>query len=390
MNLRNVCHDKIIKVWKAFLNWNPRKRAIVLGSTFVGVIALLMLMNALMTYIQNKELLKAQAAPIPVITAQVHNVIAPESIEAVGNMQAILSVPVSFDADGVIDHLFVKDGEDVTQGELIATLDSRADQAQLASYQSNLALQKANYQRMQSIMNTGAISQQMLDAQKAAWQQAVAQVTQQQLVVGQKKFYAPFDGVLSNFTASAGSYLAKGTAIANLVQEAPLVVQYTLPVSDRPIIELGQAVIVSSAAYPEQTFTGIVSYAAPVASSTSGTIILQATVENKDFLLLPGMFVSVSQMVNPNRELPMVPDVALMTDIVGQYVFKVEGTTVRKVYVKVSENIGNLVPVESGLNVGDTVVIAGQQKLKDGSKITNLDDPALVFQIMGDSKGAGS
>lgn len=376
--------------WNIFIKWPPKKRAVVVGSVFGGIILLWILISSIVSYIENQELLKAQNAPIPVITAKVQNVTAPQSIDAVGNMQAILSVPVSFNATGVISKIYVKDGEQVKKGQLIAALDSRGDMAQLQSYQANLALQKANYQRMLSIRNSGAISQQMLDSQKALWQQAVAQVNQQQLFIEQKSFYAPFDGVLSNFSMSSGSYLAQGTAIATLVQEAPLVVQFTLPVSDRPQIELGQPVTVTSAAYPNQVFSGVLSYASPVASSTSGTMALQATIPNPDFLLLPGMFVSVSELVNPNRQLPMVPDVALMSDIVGQYVFKVEGDHVHKVYVTVGQSIGNLVPINTGLLVGDTVVIAGQQKLNDGTTVTDLDDPKLVSEVLNDTYGADS
>ena len=379
-----MLRNKLNQAWRVFLSWPPKKRASVLAIVFGSVILLFILINAITTYLENEALLKAESAPIPVITAQVSNVVAPQTIEAVGNMQAILSVPVSFDVDGVVKQISVKDGQQVKKGQLIASLDARSDTAQLQSYQANLALQKATYQRMRSIENTGAISQQMLDGQKALWLQAGAQVSQQQLVIEQKKFYAPFNGVLSNFTVSSGSYLAKGTAIATLVQEAPLVVQYNLPVSDRPQIEIGQPVVVNSPAYPNQSFTGVLSYISPVASSTSGTMTLQATIQNTDFLLLPGMFVSISQMVNANRLLPMVPDVAVMSDIVGQYVFKVNGTRVQKVYVTVGQNIGNLVPVNSGLAVGDTVVIAGQQKLGDGNTIINLDNPKLTAQILAD------
>lgn len=380
-------------LWQIFLNWPPRKRAYALAMVFGSLVLLFILINALSNYIENQAILKAETAPVPVITAKVQNVTAPQSIEAVGNMQAILSVPVSFDTDGVLSQIAVNDGQQVKKGQLIASLDDRADVAQLQSYLANLDLQKSTYQRMMSIRSTGAVSQQMLDSQKASWQQALAQVNQQKIVIEQKKFYAPFDGVVSNFTVSSGSYLAKGTAIATLVQEAPLVVQYTLPVADRPIIELGQPVTVTSAAYPGQQFSGVLSYVAPVASNTSGTMILQATVANRDFLLLPGMFVSISQMVNPTRQLPMVPDVALMTDVVGQYVFKLQGNSVRKVYVSAGEPIGNMVPINSGLNVGDTVVIAGQQKLNDNSLITQLNDPALVAQILkdiGETPGANS
>lgn len=374
------------KIWVTFLSW-PRKKRIIVTSLIVAILVVVITAtNVISSYLEQQAAVKAQAAPVPVITAKANLTTAPLTLSAVGTMQAILSVPVSFDADGVLASINAKAGQQVKKDQIIATLDSTADLAQLKYYQANLVLQQASYQRMLSIKDTGAISQQMLDSQKASVVQAQAQVDQQQAILNQKTFKAPFAGVLSNITGSNGSYLAKGTAIATLVQEAPLYVQFTLPVSDRPMIELGQAVTVTSGAYVGQSFKGILSYVAPQANSDSGTMTLQATIDNPDFLLLPGMFVSVSQLVNPNRQLLTVPDVAVMTDIVGQYVFKVEGTQVRKIYVNAGESIGGLTPISSGLNPGDTVVIAGQQKLNDQSPITLLSDPSLVNQINNDTQ----
>ena len=374
-----------VSMQQVFLSWSIKKRVYVLLFGFSLLLFLGIFISVIEDYAEKEALLKAQNAPVPVITTKATLTTVPESLTAVGNMQAILSVPVSFDADGVLASLYVKDGQQVRKGQLIASLDTRADMAQLQYYQANYALQEANYRRMLSIRNSGAISAQMLDGQKANVIQAQAQVNQQQAVIQLKYFYAPFDGVLSNFSASSG-YLAKGTAIASLVQEAPLYVQYTLPVSNRPLLELGQTITVTAAAYPGQEFKGILSYVAPQANTDSGTMTLQATVDNPDFLLLPGMFVSVSQLVNPNRQLLSIPDVAVMTDIVGQYVFKVVGLNkVQKVYVNTGESIGNRVPVFSGLAAGDTVVIAGQQKLNDGNYISTLNDPELVKQILADA-----
>src|SRR5262249_24099265 len=148
-----------------------------------------------------------------------------------------------------------------------------------------------------------------------------------------------------------------------LVQEAPLVVQYTVPSSYRPDIELGQNVTVTSSTYPGKAFKGILNYVAPQVNPASGTITLQAMVDNRDFLLLPGMFVSVSHLLNAERKLLMILDVALMTDITGQYVFKVNGTTVQKIYVTTGVISGNYTEIVKGLAPEDIVVTAGQQKL---------------------------
>ena len=395
LNLRNLgllLQRRSLEAWRIFCSWPVKKRVIVAVSVLAALIVLLIVVNLIEDYAEKEALLKAENAPVPVITTSANMTTVPQSLTGVGNMQAILSVPVSFDADGVLANLYVKDGQQVKKGQLIAALDTHADMAQLQYYQANYALQEANYRRMLSIRNTGAISEQMLDGQKASVIQAQSQVNQQQAIIQQKYFYAPFDGALSNFNASIGGYLAKGTAIASLVQEAPLYVQYALPVSDRPLVELGQSVTVTTAAYPGQQFKGILSYVAPQANTDSGTMTLQATIDNPDFLLLPGMFVSVSQMVNPNRQLLTIPDVAVMSDIIGQYVFKVlPDNKVRKVYLTTGESLGNLVPVFSGLQAGNVIVIAGQQKLNDGSYITTLNDPELVRQIRADAtKGSNT
>lgn len=371
--------------YRIFISWPPKKRIFWVLIIAVLVIAGLIVSSLITNYFEDRAAIQAETAPVGVITAKAKMMTVPQSISAVGNMQAILSVPVSFDAEGVLAKVYVKDGQQIKQGQTIAALDTTGDVAQLQYYQANLALQQATYQRMLSIKDIGAVSQQMLDAQKASMQQAQAQVNQQQAVIDQKIFKAPFAGVLSNVTGDIGGYLAKGTAIATLVQEAPLYVQYNLPVSSRPLIELGQPVVVTSSAYPGQAFKGILSYVAPQANSNSGTMTLQGTIDNPDFLLLPGMFVSISQMVNPNRQLLTIPEVAVMTDIIGQYVFKVVGPEVRKIYVNVGESVGNMVPVYNGLNEGDTVVVAGQQKLNDQSPITIVNDPALVQQINSDT-----
>jgi len=213
----------------------------------------------------------------------------------------------------------------------------------------------------------------MLDAEHAKLVQAQAQVQQQQVLISKKQMRAPFDGVLGTYQFSVGAYISSGTPVVKLVQEAPLKVKYTLPASYRSQLEIGQNIEVDSSAYPKKHFTGIVSFISPEVNTGSGTISVEAKVKNPDFLLLPGMFVSVDQVLQEQRTLLMVPDIAVLTDINGQYVYRVDDSNkVSKVYVKVGIVADNKAQILSGLKANDVVVTAGQQKLNDGDYVKEL------------------
>lgn len=348
----------------------------------VGAVLLLLIVAAMIgfTRYHTQSIVSESVTPAPVsvIVAQASLVNVPSVLTAVGHMKAIQSIGLSFQVDGNISKIYFSNGERVKAGDVIAELDTSVDQAQLAADQADLQLARSTYERILAIKNSGAISPQMLDSQKAQLLKAQAIVSQQEDVIAAKKFIAPFDGVLGDFQYNVGAFLPKGTSIVQLIQEAPLIVEYAVPVFYRSEVEIGQTVEVISSAYPNQIFDGILSYISPEVNPDSGTITLQAKINNPDFLLLPGMFVSIQHTLNPNRKLLMVPDVAIMTDIGGQYVFKVVGDHVQKVYVTVGDLTHNFSEVSGNIKAGDQIVIAGQQKLVDGSKIVIINMPSTV------------
>lgn len=307
---------------------------------------------------------------IPVFISTVQKVKIPRVLTAFGTMQALQQVDLSFVQDGQITQILANSGLRVKKDQEIAALDDSADQAQLRSLQAQLELQQSTYKRMLELQKYGGVSNQVIDQTRAELVAAQAAVQQQQVVIAQKKLYTPFDGVLGIFQYDVGAYLPRGTTLVRLVQQAPLLVRYSVPATYKSIIEIGQEVQVRSNVYPDKVFSGILSFIALEVNANSSTVTLQAKVDNPDYLLAPGMFVSVVQVIDPNRELVVVPAMALMTDINGQYVYKVVGNHVVKTYVKVGVPSDNYEEIRAGLQVGDQVVSAGQQKLVDGSLIT--------------------
>ncbi len=307
--------------------------------------------------------------PINVIIAKAKVLTVPLEITAVGHMQAIRSVDLSFNVGGRLVKIYVHDGQRVKKGEKIAQLDDQADLATLKSLQSDYQVKQSKYERLLKIKGYGGISAQVLEQAKADMVSAQAALQKQQVLINQKTLRAPFSGALGSFSYSIGAYLNQGASLVKLVQQAPLKVTYTVPDKVRSQIEIGQSVQVISGAYAGKTFAGIVNFTSPNVNQNSGTLTVQAKIPNDDFLLSPGMFVSVSEMLDPDRKLLMVPEIAIMTDINGEYVYVVNDHHVSKTYVKVGIVRKGLAQIKHGLKAGAEIVTAGQQRLSDGDPI---------------------
>ena len=315
--------------------------------------------------------------PIAVLTAKVRKVNIPQTLTAVGTIKAIQSVSLSFNVSGQLVNIYPNNGETVKKGQKIAKLDDQSDLAVLRADKAAYQLAQATYQRMLTIRQYGAISDQTIDQQHASMVQAQAQLQGQQVLVNQKTLKAPFAGVLGNFQFSIGAYIPSGTTVVRLVQESPLEVDYSVPADQRPQLEIGQDVQVTTSAYPNKVFSGIVSFISPEVNKGSATITIAAKVDNPDFLLLPGMFVSVTQVLQQQHSEIVVPNLAISTDVNGQYIYKVVDGKAQKDYVSVGEISGNNTQVIAGAVPGDVVVVAGQQKLQPGSAVTLLNDSKL-------------
>lgn len=302
----------------------------------------------------------------------------PDEIQAVGHIQAIQQVNLSFGNDGKLTNKYFNNGAHVLKGEVIAKLDTTQDEADLKSLQAKLNITQQTYQRMQILAKSGAISKETLDEKKADLVEAQTEVAKQQSQIQNDQIIAPFTGVLGNFTFDVGAYITSGTTLVQLTQLAPVKVQFSIPANFKPKIALGNEVNVTTATYPKSIFHGIVSYISPTVDSTTGTIALEAKIPNEENLLSPGMFVNVSQLIKTNEQILTIPNTAIQADQNGQYVFVVnKNNTVKKVYIKQGIIRGNWAEVLSGISQGTTVVSIGAFKLSDGDAIhiSNIAPP---------------
>ena len=306
------------------------------------------------------------------IVVEVAHVVAgdiPKSIEALGTLSAVQNVTISSEISGRISEINFKNGETVAKGMPIVQLNNQQAQAdyQTAVTGYQLALQK--YNRSKNLVNE-AISRQDFAIIQAGVATAESDVQSKLADLNAKRITAPFSGVLGAFQVQTGDYVKDGDPLVTLVNTTQLRADYNIPEQNLAELKAGQLVTIKTSAYPNQVFYGTVSFISPIVSPDSRMVAVQALIDNSKGPLLPGMFVRLSEQLGLIKNAVIIPASAISADIKGYYVFKVEGTKVAQTYITTGMQVGAKTQVLNGLQVGDTIVIAGQQKLQDGSMIT--------------------
>ena len=304
--------------------------------------------------------------PVLVEITQVKTADIPNIVSALGSLSAVRVVTISAESDGRISGVHFKNGQEVDQGMPIMELDNAQAQADYQSAVTAMNLARIKYERSKLLLNQ-AISQQELAALKADMESKKAAVKSKLAILNQKIITAPFSGVLGVFHVQVGDYVKAGNPLVTLVNTIQLRADYQLPEIFLPELKLGQLITINSSTYPKKVFYGTVSFISPTVNSDTRSIYIQALVPNNTKLLSPGMFVHVAHQISVAKNAAVIPEEAIQVDIKGYYVYKVVGGKVGQTYIRIGTRLNNQAQVLSGLKIGDTIVVAGQQKLEDGS-----------------------
>ena len=337
---------------------------------------------------------------IPVTVAPVTRQDVPIFAEGIGTVQAFQSVLIQARVTGWLDRIAFKEGQDVKPGDLLAEIDPRPyaaalaqAQAKLASDQATLANDEVNLKRDTTLAQRSFQTQQQVDNDAAAVRvmQAAIQgddATIQTAVLNLSfcKIAAPIEGVVGLRLIDVGNLIQAGSgqAIVMITQIKPISVVFTLPQDDLPQIQTAQAggnPLVVAYGQDDQTRLGngdLVAQSNTIAAN-SGTITLKATFPNADRHLWPGQFVNAHLQLSVEHNAVTVPIAAIQHGPDGLYVFMVGRdsiTTVRPIDIGYQDK--TLAVVTKGLGGGEQVVVAGQSRLENGTRVSSR--PAATGQ----------
>jgi membrane fusion protein, multidrug efflux system len=319
----------------------------------------------------------------------------PVELNTIGNVQTIASVSVKSRVDAVIDQVLVKDGQFVKAGDVLFQLDSRAAQATLHQMEANAArdqVQLANAQRNanrdKSLIEKSFVSQQQYDTDSAvaAAFEATVKADQAQLESAkvQLSYYtitAPLDGRVGLIAIKQGNSIkANDIPLATVNQIQPIYVSIALPQTNLPDVRaaMTQGPVTVQVLAPGDKgapIAGKIAFFENTIDATSGTITVRSTFDNTDQRLWPGQFVNVSVQVRTDPTALVIPPAAVQVGQNGTYVFVIkDDNTAETRNVTVDRTVRGATVISNGLQPGEKVVIDGQLRLSDGTRVQIVPD----------------
>jgi membrane fusion protein (multidrug efflux system) len=364
----------------------PRKRPPYIRATLIAIVLLVAIFFVLgyfkvQQFMGFAAMAKAgffKSPPIAVTTTVASQSEWQPTLDTIGTVTAINGVTVSTDLAGIVDKIAFTSGTVVKAGDLLVHLNTDQEQAQLEQAQAQLSLAQLTLNRDRDLLAKRTISQQDYDTAEATYRQNQASVDQFRALIARKTLRAPFDGVIGIRQVNLGQYLNTGDAVVSLQSFDPIYVNFTLPQQDLSKLAVGQQVDIRLDAYADAVFPGQINAVNSMVDQATRNVQVQATLQNGEQKLRPGMFAKVSVILPQREQVIALPVSSVHYAPYGDSVFVVgddkdeDGKPIKSVkeqFVKLGTARGDLVAVVSGVKPGDEVVTSGVFRLKSGAAI---------------------
>jgi membrane fusion protein (multidrug efflux system) len=292
------------------------------------------------------------------------------TVDFVGTLRANAEAEVATEVDGRLLTIDADLGDQVTEGQVLATLDSAALEAQLREATANLEKTTSEESRARRLKQQGVMSQQEFDTISSAHSVALARRDVLAIQLSHTKIRAPFAGRIAKRLVDVGNYVRVGTPIFVLVADDPLRLRGEVPERFVSELTIGQEVRGFVEAYPDDVLTGRLARISAAADSTSRALTVEAVVPNPDGKLKVGFFCKAAILTRTDAEALVVPVEALVNFAGVTRVFVIdESGTARSRAVKTGLTLGTKVEVLEGLAPDDRVATSALARLSDGAKV---------------------
>jgi membrane fusion protein, multidrug efflux system len=325
---------------------------------------------------------KPPPAQIAAVAATSESV--PRFATGIGSLAAVHQVTITPEIGGRVTAILFTPGSSVSANDPLVQLNDAPERGDLANYEAQVRMAAVTLQRNSQLAKSQYASRETVDQNQSQLEQAQANITKTQAIIAQKLIRAPLKGRLGVRQVEVGQYLTAGAAIVTLTDLKHLYVNFTLPSTMRAQIALGQKVNVTADAFPDRTFEATITTIEPQIRADTRTIAVQATLQNPDEALLPGMYINAAVVLPAEPDRVVLPETAVDYTLYGDSVYVVreegaaDGKPILKAIrtpVKTGQRWEGKVAILDGVKPGDQVVAAGQIKLQSGSQVIVTGNP---------------
>ncbi|WP_295873677.1 efflux RND transporter periplasmic adaptor subunit [uncultured Zhongshania sp.] len=290
-------------------------------------------------------------------------------MQALGTLLAQESIDISSNVTEKITALHFNDGDAVTKGQLLITLQQDEEAAQLSSAKADLAEEERELARLKGLIASQSAAQTEYDQRQTAKLRAASKIAEIEALLAERNIRAPFSGVIGLRELSPGALVSPGTNIATLDDLSVMRMDFQLPSLSLTAIATGQSVIARSEALAED-FNATISAIASRINPVDRSITARALIQNPDHKLKPGMLMLVS-LVTKEHDAILVPESALQSIQLQHYVWimnseqKAERRT-----VELGTRKPGFVEIRSGVRVGEQLIYEGFTALQPGVTVS--------------------
>ena len=386
-----IAAERGVSTPRSTIEEKPRHRPVRTVRWFIIVGTLLALLvgglvgfNAFRTKMITQFFANNKPPPATVTVAEAKSEVIPNLLTAVGDLAAVHQVNVTSDVNGRITEILFTAGASVKAGTPLLQLFDGPEQGDLASFKAQATMAQLSLDRAKQLAARQFGAQVTVDQAQSAFDQANAGIAKTEAIISQKLVRAPFDGELGVRKVEVGQYLTAGTQIVSLTDLSMLYLNFTVTEKDSGALQIGQIVRIKVDAWPGKTFDGKITTIEPQISADTRNIRVQATIQNPDKILKPGMFTTTTIVLPDKPPVITVPETAVDYTLYGDSVYLLNEKkeedgktklTVTRTFVQTGNRLEGRAEILKGLKPGDRVVALGQLKLQSGAAVTVSTDP---------------
>ncbi len=326
--------------------------------------------NAKTTDEEEKELAPALPVEAQVITS--------------GTIAAHFTGPVTLETEsdamvlsktaGVVEKIFVEEGQLVRVGDLLAQLEDEKETFKLEQAQATLNQLEGDYQRNKELFSKNLVSAEIYERSRYAYEAQLATFKLAKLERDYASIRAPFDGIIAERSIKVGTMVQVNHQVFRVVDYGRLKAILHVPEIELAQLRVGQQAKLTVDALPDEHFTGRLDLISPIVDPATGTVKVTVEIGNGRKVLKPGMFGRVSIMHEIHEQALLLPKEAVLSEDREATVFVVRDSVAYRTDIQLG--LVNTIHFEilAGLQAGDLVVTMGQAGLKDSARVVVIQD----------------
>lgn len=344
----------------------------------VALLAIIILIVLLMVLISGKkeQLAREKASaqvqgrkPVNTVLLELHPTVIHDAINLPGIIEPWIQLELLAEVSGTIEEMFVREGNVVKKGDLLARIETDDYRIALDSARAFYTLAKADYERAKIMVRKNATPVADLESMEAKMINAKATMENAALRLSRCNITAPMDGVVNRLDAKAGFFLGVGDPVGQLLQIDRVKAVVGIPESDVDAVGKISEVDMTIQALDDRRVTGKKYYLASAPESVARVYRLELEIDNPDRSILPGMFLRAQVVKKTITDAVAVPLYSIISRNEEQFVFVAIDNVVEKRPVKLGVVEKWQVQVTEGLKPGEKVVVEGHRDVEDGQEI---------------------